>query len=142
MTSVKKITCVESHREPKGRNHRKSEINYKDISSEDEVSFSGMDEEVVVEKSKRNKVKSIDKSKKARNVVVQNKATNSELNLLTQYKNRKKFCDRELFKVDRESGSKDKEKQKFVYLCFKTGLFEAMKKNMVKIILPSHGNRA
>ena len=140
MPSVKQITCVESRREARNRN--KDDINYKDISSGDEEeSQTGLvlNEEKALGKSKRITSKAIEKSKKVRTVLIQNKAVNSNLNLLTQYKNRKKYCDRELFIIDKESGSKNKEKQKFVYLAFRTGLFEAMKKNMVRVMEEEFG---
>ena len=113
MNSVVKIPSVESQTEVKTRCRNQIDINYKDISSEDEESWLDLDDEVAIDKSTR---KVVDKPKKNRNVIVQNKAVNSNLNLLTLYKNRKKYCDRELFKIDKDSGSKTKEKQKFVYV--------------------------
>ena len=136
MNSVVKIPSVESQTEVKTRCRNQIDINYKDISSEDEESWLDLDDEVAIDKSTR---KVVDKPKKNRNVIVQNKAVNSNLNLLTLYKNRKKYCDRELFKIDKDSGSKTKEKQKFVYVALRTGLFEALKKNMVKIMEQEYG---
>ena len=71
----------------------------------------------------------IDISKNKRKVVVQNKAKGSNLNLVKHFKKRIECCNKELVHIQKKKGSGDK---KQVYIEFQTGMFEVLKKCMVK----------
>ena len=72
--------------------------------------------------------------KKAQKVKVGHNALDKDLNMVKLYKVRYECCKKDLIKVDTSNGSANKDRQKFVKLEFQTGMFEAMKKNMVRIM--------
>ena len=51
--------------------------------------------------------------------------------MVEQYKKRYENCKKDEYKINMTGGSADKQKQKYVKIDFQTGMFEAMKKNMV-----------
>ena len=81
------------------------------------------------------RITAIDQNKKkGRKVKVTHNALDKDLNMVKQYEKRYESCNKELIKVDMKKGSANKDSQKFVKLEFQTGMFEAMKKNMVKVM--------
>ena len=72
--------------------------------------------------------------KRTRNVKVAHNALDKELNMAEQYKKRYDCCTKDFVKIDKKGGSANKDKKKYVKLEFQTGMFEAMKKNMVWIM--------
>ena len=145
MVSVKKITS-----EGQTTMSRKCKDDARAIDNESDKSFEDDADDgnwINVENVRKNKKKvavvssakrrmgPIDKNKKkARNVRVTHNAVDKDLNMAKQYKIRYDCCIKELIKVDKKNGSASKEKQRYVKLEFQTGMFEAMKKNMVNIM--------
>ena len=90
--------------------------------NEDEllVINSGDDEETLVENVRQK-----------RKVKVQNKSKTSNLNQRKQFTDRISYCDRPLYRINEEKGSKEN-KQKYVEL--QTGIFELLKQQLVPCI--------
>ena len=65
------------------------------------------------------------------NVQINKLAILRELNLKHQYEERIKYCDRETLKIDEKGGSKD-ESKKYVKVLVNAGMFEVLKKGLVK----------
>ena len=73
--------------------------------------------------------------KNSRVPIVNNVAEDKDLNLEKHFKNRMKYAERpEFIEIDRTKGSSDKTCQQYVLLNVQTGLFEAMKKSMLRIL--------
>ena len=151
MVSVKKITTGEQ-RVIKARKC-KDDVKIVDIDIDDSVEEDSFTEEtddnnwVTIENGQKSKAKRTSKLisrkrkptsdplvKKTRNVKVAHNALEKELNMAKLYKKRYESCDKELVKIDMKNGSADKNKQKFVKVEYQTGMFEAMKKNMVRVM--------
>ena len=107
MASVKKITAGEP-RETRIRKAKSDALAKHCIEIDSDTEESGCD--VLVRKDKQ-KV----------NVRVTNNAEDSDLNLEKQYLKRFNACNREIFKIDKENGSANKDKQKlnFKQVCLK-----------------------
>ena len=71
----------------------------------------------------------VDVTKNRWKPVVQNKAKGSNLNLPKHYRKRIECCNNKLFHIQKKKGSRDK---KQIYMEFQTGMFEILKKCMVK----------
>ena len=122
MASVKNITLDSS----KARPQRKSK----------EEAIKKMDDKNIVDDESeeldahRKTVK-----KNVKDVKVNHTAEDSELNLKLQYQKRISYCDRDLIKIDDDGGSKEKNGKKYVKVVAQTGMFEIMKKNMMKVLI-------
>ena len=131
MSSVKNITVGEA-RENRVRKAKidamsKNLIEIDDSDNDDLFSDAIDDNDArVVSKTKK------DKKKVA--VKVTHIAVDSELNLETQFSKRFQACNRDIFKVNKQNGSANKDKQKYVKVEFQTGMFEVLKKNMIDIM--------
>ena len=151
MVSVKKITTSGESRAKIARKCKDGSkpINEETDKSSDEGSFSDDADDrnwINVEdgSNSKNKVTTVSKprrksgvvqNKKKPNVRVTHNALDKDLNMVKQYKTRYDGCMKELIKIDMNNGSVNKDKQIYVKLEFQTGMFEAMKKNMVKIMI-------
>ena len=73
--------------------------------------------------------------KNPRDPLVKSLAEDKDIDLEKHFKNRIKYSLRtEFFEVDKSRGSKDRNLQKHVTINVQTGLFEAMKKSLVRIL--------
>ena len=127
MSSVKSITAGEA-RESRAR---KAKL---DAMSKNLIEIDDSDSEDLFSETIGNidaKVVSKPKNKKKVAVKVTHNAVDSDLNLETQFSKRFQACNRNIFKVNKDNGSANKDKQKYVKVEFQTGMFEVLKKNMV-----------
>ena len=141
MTSLKQITAeARSIKSRKCKENSKKIVSFREYSdddmTEDESNWLEVPEENTSDKPTQ--VRKI-VTRKNRNVKVTHNAANSELNFAKMYKNRYDACNRDLITVDKSNGSSNKTRQKYVKILFQTGLFEAMKKNIVNIMQNQFG---
>ena len=89
------------------------------------------EEELLVIDSEDDEETLVEIVKQKRKVKIQNKAKTSNLNQRKQFSDRILYCDRPLYKINEQKGSKEN-KQKYIEL--QTGIFELLKQHLVPSI--------